>query len=61
MEKKHMGKEEDWYAPLPNLSAVSIKKEIKEEDIFSDCEISGIKALSNTETIVLDTESDSDY
>ena len=29
LEKKHVGKEEDWYAPLPNLSAVSIKKEIR--------------------------------
>ena len=61
IEKKNAGKEADWYVPLLDLSTVSIKKEIKNEDIFSDCEISGVKAVSSTETIVLDTESDSDY
>ena len=61
LEKKHVGKEAEWYAPLPDLSAISIKKEIKEEDSFSDCEILGVKAVSSAETIVLDTESDSDY
>ena len=60
LEKKYSQQESDLYAPLPDLSSIVVKQEIKEEEIFSDCDISGVKAPKEVETILLDTDSDSD-
>ena len=65
LDHRHPDKEDDCFPPLPDLGTITIKKEIKEEelcgvdDIFTEYNISGVKLEKIPDVITLDSD-DSD-
>ena len=59
LENKHSDKESEWFVPLLDLSPVTIKQEIKKEnleDIFTEYNIARVKETKKFDIITLDSD-----